>query len=452
MESMFCKTKTGFRKGTGFLSIYMVFCISCFFFGDEFSVYAAQRVQEVSSPIVVVIDPGHGGENSGTLENNHEEKSMTLSTALAMYEELSLYDGIEVYLTRTDDTELSLKERAQFASDLNADFLFSIHYNASANHELFGAEVWVSHFAPMNAYGYQFGDALLQDLSEQGLFIRGVKTRLDKNNQYDYYGIIRESTALGIPSCIIEHCHVDEERDEGFCDTKEKLIAFGKSDATAVAKYFGLKSSVLGVDYTSYSLAEASAPGIASLTQLDTTEPDICQIEESAIDYANYLLSLTVSAADYDTALLYYSYSLDGGATFSRREIWPGSDALSGTYDDTFILQLEIEENTCPRVIVRAYNQYDLYTESNLYVCPKVFPAREIEEESTPNSTAEEESFTEIDIISDEVASAGDDTEKSVSVLTFLMICLIVVVILFLLLFISQAVAHRKRRRRRKGN
>ena len=81
---------------------------------------------------------------------------MTMVTALAMYEELTKYDNVDVYLTHTDDVTMSLADRAQFVADRNADFLFSIHYNASMDHDLFGSEVWISSVQPYNAYGYQF--------------------------------------------------------------------------------------------------------------------------------------------------------------------------------------------------------------------------------------------------------------------------------------------------------
>ena len=181
---------------------------------------AAPRLQDVGEELVIVIDPGHGGENQGTIENNHEEKTMTLVTAMAMYQELQLYENVQVYLTRTTDQELSLKERAEYAASVNADFLFSIHYNASENHELFGSEVWVSSLSPYNGYGYQFGYEFLTDMRDKGLFLRGVKTRLNSAG-IDYYGIIRESVALQVPALIIEHCHVDEQRDAGYCDSNE---------------------------------------------------------------------------------------------------------------------------------------------------------------------------------------------------------------------------------------
>ena len=91
-------------------------------------VNAAPRLQKwQNEKPVIVIDPGHGGDNEGTTENNHVEKNMTMITALSMYHELSKYDELDVYLTHTEDKDMSLKQRAKFASDVNADMLISLH-------------------------------------------------------------------------------------------------------------------------------------------------------------------------------------------------------------------------------------------------------------------------------------------------------------------------------------
>ena len=132
-------------------------------------VRADGRIQETQDVITIVIDPGHGGENEGTIENG--------------FQEMSKYDNVEVYLTRTTDVDLGLDERAAFAASVDADFLFSIHYNASLSHELYGSEVWVSAFAPYNAYGYQFGMVQMETMRGMGLFLRGVKTRLGDNGR-----------------------------------------------------------------------------------------------------------------------------------------------------------------------------------------------------------------------------------------------------------------------------
>ncbi|MDE6517292.1 MAG: N-acetylmuramoyl-L-alanine amidase, partial [Acetatifactor sp.] len=255
---------------------------------------------------------------------------------------------------------------------VEADFLFSIHYNASEEHELFGSEVWVPLEAPYNAYGYQFGCTLLPRLREKGLFIRGVKTR--KNDKgTDYYGIIRESVALGIPAVIIEHCHVDEVRDYPYCDSPEKQQAFGYEDADAIAQFLGLSSQSLGIDYSGgpedpflrevYALDTGK---VAASTLIDTTAPEICSVEHVTEDYEGLQTTVQVTAADYDSPLMYYTYSVDGGLTYSPRQPWPGSNTLTGEYQDVFQVTLEIPEGIIPRICIKAYNQYEATTESNI--------------------------------------------------------------------------------------
>ena len=411
-----------------------------------------ERLQDIGEKLVIVIDPGHGGDELGTTENGHEEKSMNMVTAKAMYEELSLYDNVEVYLTHTEDIKMSLAARAKYAYELDADFLFSIHYNASECHELFGAELWAPLDAPANAYAYQFGEVWLKSLEERGLFIRGVKTRV--GNRGDYYGIIRESASRGIPAVILEHCHVDEERDASFCDSEEDLIQFGRDDATAVAKYFGLKSDALNVDYSGYQLAAVIENTPVPITLQDETAPDVCEIAFSEADYENGRLSLTVTAEDYESMLMYYSYSLDGGATFSPRNIWPGANTLTGEYEDTFTLHLVIPDGTLPTVVLRAYNMFELTTDSNAYVSPKPFlhAVQSDLSEGVPalggavSGSDAQEAFMSETIL--QAMSPNVEGKLPLSILSFLEVCLVAVIVLFLLLLVSRGFARRGRRKR----
>lgn len=429
------------------------------------SAQAAPRVQETGEKIVIVIDPGHGGENRGTIENGFEEKTMTLTTALAMYDELSLYDDVEVFLTRMDDRDLSLKERAEYAADVNADFMFSLHFNASLNHTLFGSEVWVPSAPPYNAYAYQFGYVQMNAMRDMGISLHGIKTRINDKN-LDYYGIIREAVSLSVPVALIEHCYVDEERDISFCDTDEKLAALGKADAASVAKYFGLKSESLQVDYSEESsriLPEVSETARVQATLLDKTPPDVCMVEVAKADYNTGEVSLYVSAADYDTPLLYYDYSIDGGETYSPLQLWPETDVLEGTYQDTFTLDLVIPSGTLPTVVVRAYNQYDLYTESNFVHELQVFRYGEEEKAADGLEQAAENAEVAENTEAGDAhklpgttsflpASAQNAEEESgeVSFLTFLQICLVFVVLIFLIVLVSQALSYRRRKKRRR--
>ncbi len=340
----------------------LIFCILFAVLHSSLKVEAAGFF-EGKEDIVIVIDPGHGGENLGTDTNpNFNEKDINLITANALIEELSKYEGVTIYSTRTDDTDLSLRQRAEFAKSVDADFLFSIHYNASENHTIYGAEVWIPLYAPYHAPAYQFAYIELEQLEEMGLFIRGIKTR-EGNNKKDYYGIIREASALEIPAVIIEHCHVDEERDSQFCFGDEMFIEFGRRDAQAIATFLNLDGAEKSIPQ---HLTTLTTETIIENTYMDDTGADICHIAVENADYETGKLSLMVTGADYNTPLLYYDYSIDGGKTYSKRIGWPGSDALRGTYDDSFILELEIPENTKPRIIVRAYNKFDILKESNI--------------------------------------------------------------------------------------
>ncbi|MDE5950530.1 MAG: N-acetylmuramoyl-L-alanine amidase, partial [Acetatifactor sp.] len=417
----------------------------------------------------VVIDPGHGGSNEGTTENGFCEKEMTLTTALALYDRLTQYDGVTVYLTRTDDTESSLADRAMFAKSVGADYLFSIHYNASETHELFGSEVWVPLTAPYNVYGYQFGCTLLSRLQEKGLFIRGIKTR--KNDRgTDYYGILRESVALEIPAILIEHCHVDEVRDYPYCDTKEKQEAFGYEDAEAIARFLGLSSESLGIDYSGepedpflQKVYAMDTDTVVASTLQDTTAPEICSIERISEDYEGLEAVIQVSAADYDSPLIYYAYSLDGGLTYSPRQPWPGSNTLTGEYQDVFQVALEIPEETMPRICVKAYNQFEITTESNVLEGYMIFrrPQEEVPESVETLGTAADASEESPE---SQPASAGgwldsrgepeaESPEYAVRIQDFLLVSLLAAaarVALMLVIQILRSAAQHRRRHRRK--
>lgn len=444
---------------------YILFIILILTLSISSTVVAAPRVQPLpdSDKVVVVIDPGHGGDNEGTKENGALEKSMTLKTAMAMYDELKKYDNVEVYLTRSSDVGMSIAQRAEFAASVNADFLFSIHYNASLSHELYGSEVWISLYEPYQSYGYQFGCVQMETMGDMGLFLRGVKTRPGDNG--DYYGIIRESAALSVPAVIIEHCHVDNQNDTSYCDSDEDLEAFGRADALSAAKYLGLYSTELGVDYSDYGtkLADTSAGGNLRFSANDTTEPDVCSIELRDIDYDTGDISIEISAADYDGMLLYYDYSIDGGDTYSRRYPWPDCNVLTGEYNDTPEIAINIPSKAKPDIIFRAYNMFDLYTESNPIPLDEFLYGKDAVQTDSTAVLATGEAEGAGAGMSDRAEPASglpgtttfkpdevvEEEPQQADFISFLVICLIIVVLLLVTVIISQLIVYGRRRRRR---
>ena len=89
----------------------------------------------------IVIDPGHGGEDTGTTGSGLTEKDLTLDIAERLRERL-LHQGFEVHLTRHDDRDITLRERTRFANQLRADLFVSIHINWIVERTVRGLETY----------------------------------------------------------------------------------------------------------------------------------------------------------------------------------------------------------------------------------------------------------------------------------------------------------------------
>ena len=93
----------------------------------------------------LIIDPGHGGKDSGAIGlNGIMEKDIVLSIAKAMVQlNTNTSSDFEIYLTRYKDTLISLSDRTRLAKMLKADLFISLHCNQSENPKARGVEVYV---------------------------------------------------------------------------------------------------------------------------------------------------------------------------------------------------------------------------------------------------------------------------------------------------------------------
>ena len=167
--------------------------------------FSTKRVR-TNGNVVVALDPGHGGEDSGANGNGLSEKNLNWKIANYCKEELEKYSGITVFITRSENECPSLSERAQRAVNNNADLLVSLHINSSG---ATGVEIYVPNTTTGAAFIHQEGNAaaekILSELLKLGLDNRGIKIRdWDDNGVIrDYYGIIRESKELGLPAITL---------------------------------------------------------------------------------------------------------------------------------------------------------------------------------------------------------------------------------------------------------
>jgi N-acetylmuramoyl-L-alanine amidase len=95
----------------------------------------------------IVIDPGHGGHDSGAKGKGITEAELVLDVALRLEMLLQKIPGAEVILTRRTDEFIPLPERTAMANREGADLFLSIHANASPNAQARGIETFFLNFA-----------------------------------------------------------------------------------------------------------------------------------------------------------------------------------------------------------------------------------------------------------------------------------------------------------------
>jgi len=92
----------------------------------------------------IVIDPGHGGKDPGTISpSGMKEKNIVLDVALRVATRLREKEGYEVILTRDRDIFVPLEERTAIANASEADLFLSIHVNAAPTKAARGIETYV---------------------------------------------------------------------------------------------------------------------------------------------------------------------------------------------------------------------------------------------------------------------------------------------------------------------
>jgi N-acetylmuramoyl-L-alanine amidase len=142
-------------------------------------------VREKKKQRVVVIDPGHGGEDPGAVGwGALKEKDICLKVARELKARIDAVDGMKAHLTRNGDYFLPLRKRTRIAKDLDADVFVSIHMNASRNRGAFGTEVFF--------------------LSLTGATDEAARDLADRENAADLVGGIPPETEEDIVSILMD--------------------------------------------------------------------------------------------------------------------------------------------------------------------------------------------------------------------------------------------------------
>ncbi len=92
--------------------------------------------------LLVLIDPGHGGEDPGASGRTTHEKNIVLAIAKKLQTHINKQPGLRAELTRKGDYYVGLRKRTRIAQKLKADLFISIHADAVKNKTVRGASVY----------------------------------------------------------------------------------------------------------------------------------------------------------------------------------------------------------------------------------------------------------------------------------------------------------------------
>ncbi len=221
----------------------------------------------------IVIDPGHGGHDTGTIgPNGLEEKDLVLEVGRRLGKLLETRLGAEVVYTRKDDTFIPLETRTAIANQQRADLFVSIHANSSRDPGARGVETYYLNFtsspealevaARENAVSeksiYELQDlvkkiALKEKIEESREFAGDVQDSLHSGLASKSPGIRNRGVkkapfivliGANMPSILAEISFVSNPGDERRLETSDYRQRIAESLYRGIAKYVNGLSGV----------------------------------------------------------------------------------------------------------------------------------------------------------------------------------------------------------------
>ena len=173
---------------------------------------------------IIVIDPGHGGDDPGAVVNfsDKHEADHTLTTALLVKKELEAM-GAKVFLTRTNDSSVSLSERADISNKNNADAFISIHFDSAEDSSLSGTTTY---------YFSEKSENLSQTVNKY--LARNLPLK-NQGSRFQNFMVLRDNAR---PSILLELGYLNNQGDNKVISSEEYQQNIAKSIANALKEYF----------------------------------------------------------------------------------------------------------------------------------------------------------------------------------------------------------------------
>lgn len=200
------------------LSKYNFLSIALFFLITSITSYGQSdsfKKDEFKRKVIIVIDPGHGGDDVGKPRSKsyfkHEaDLNLDIAFRLGGYLEERVKNATVKYTRKTDRT-LSLDERVAYANGVNADYFISIHCNALSNRSYHGTQVHIQ--SKKFSTSYALAKKIDNDLIRAGRKSRGIKDRNDRGHNLQ---VLQYTT---MPGVLVECGFMSNSKEEAYLNS-----------------------------------------------------------------------------------------------------------------------------------------------------------------------------------------------------------------------------------------
>ena len=169
----------------------------------------------------VILDPGHGGRDSGTRWAGVREKDLNLDVAKRV-ERILRNKGVSTYLTRRSDYYLSLSTRASRSNRYRDSVYVSIHFNSAQTRSATGIETfYLSNDG--RRLGYQIQNLLVSRLGTKN---RGLKKR--------GFAVLRKTNG---PAVLVECGFISNSWERGRCNSPSYRQKVAQAIADGIVYY-----------------------------------------------------------------------------------------------------------------------------------------------------------------------------------------------------------------------
>lgn len=238
------------------------------------------------------LDPGHGGSDNGAISNGLNEKDINLDIALQIRSILNNdYENIEVRMSRTNDSTVSLSQRTNEANNWGADYFLSIHCNAFNG----------------TAQGYEdYIHSSLSDSSNTARYRDTMHTEIVKVNELSNRGkkkanfhVLRETT---MPALLTENGFIDNNNDANLMKEATWRRKVAQGHVNGLEKAFGLQRKTDDGNGTLYKVIAGS------FKTRNNADKRVALLDSKGID--SFIVPTTISGEQW--------YRIQAGA-FSKR-------------------------------------------------------------------------------------------------------------------------------------